>query len=158
MEEVYKFLSDNNIEYDVVYHPAALTTEDADKYVEGKEGVLSKTIFMSGKKDRKFYMFIMDDVKRLDIKKMNDIVDDKLSFAKEEHLMNKLGLPPGTVSLFGLLNNKEHDINVYIDEDIVNESIMTFHPNVNTATLFIKMSDMFKVLDILDYKYTIVKF
>lgn len=158
MKEVYDFLDSNKIEYEVVKHPAVSSTIEADKYVEGMEGVLSKSIFMSGKKNRKFYLFIMDDNKRLDIKKMNDIVSDKLSFASEESLMNKLKLTPGSVSLFGLLNNIDHDVNVYIDEDIVNEHIMTFHPNINTETLFIKMDDMFKILDILEYKYTVIKF
>ena len=158
MKEVYDFLDSNKIEYEVVKHPAVSNTIEADKYVEGMEGVLSKSIFMSGKKNRKFYLFIMDDNKRLDIKKMNDIVSDKLSFASEESLMNKLKLTPGSVSLFGLLNNIDHDVNVYIDEDIVNERIMTFHPNINTETLFIKMDDMFKILDILEYKYTVIKF
>ena len=158
MKEVYDFLDSNKIEYEVVKHPAVSSTIEADKYVEGMEGVLSKSIFMSGKKNRKFYLFIMDDNKRLDIKKMNDIVSDKLSFASEESLMNKLKLTPGSVSLFGLLNNIDHDVNVYIDEDIVNERIMTFHPNINTETLFIKMDDMFKILDILEYKYTVIKF
>ena len=158
MKEVYDFLDSNKIEYEVVKHPAVSNTIEADKYVEGIEGVLSKSIFMSGKKNRKFYLFIMDDNKRLDIKKMNDIVSDKLSFASEESLMNKLKLTPGSVSLFGLLNNIDHDVNVYIDEDIINERIMTFHPNINTETLFIKMDDMFKILDILEYKYTVIKF
>ena len=158
MKEVYDFLDSNKIEYEVVKHPAVSSTIEADKYVEGMEGVLSKSIFMSGKKNRKFYLFIMDDNKRLDIKKMNDIVSDKLSFASEESLMNKLKLTPGSVSLFGLLNNIDHDVNVYVDEDIVNERIMTFHPNINTETLFIKMDDMFKILDILEYKYTVIKF
>ena len=158
MKEVYDFLKDNNISYEVVTHPAVLTTEEADKYVEGKEGVLTKTIFMSGKKNRKFYMFIMDDRKRLDIKKMSELVSDKLSFAREEYLESKLGLKPGCVSLFGLINNVDHDVNVYIDEDIVDERIITFHPNINTETLFIKMSDMFKTLDVLKYEYKVIKF
>ena len=54
MKEVYDFLDSNKIEYEVVKHPAVSNTIEADKYVEGMEGVLSKSIFMSGKKNRKF--------------------------------------------------------------------------------------------------------
>lgn len=158
MNEVYNYLDKLKIKYEVVNHPAATTTEEADKYVEGKEGVLTKTLFMAGKKDRKFYMFIMDDNKKLDIKKMSELVEDKIHFGKEEHLKEKLGLKPGTVSLFGLLNNTDHDINIYIDEEILTEKIITFHPNENTATIFISIDDMFKVLDDLKYEYTIIKF
>ena len=158
MNEVYNYLDKLKIKYEVVNHPAATTTEEADKYVEGKEGVLTKTLFMAGKKDRKFYMFIMDDNKKLDIKKMSELVEDKIHFGKEEHLKEKLGLKPGTVSLFGLINNTDHDINIYIDEEILTEKIITFHPNENTATIFISIDDMFKVLDDLKYEYTIIKF
>lgn len=156
MEEVKEFLNKLNIKYDIVFHPAVFTTEDADKYIEGMEGVPSKTIFMAGKKDRNFYLFILDDSKRLDIKKINEIVGDKLHFGKEEHLKEKMGLVPGMVSIFGLLNNKEHDIKIYVDKGLLNEKKITFHPNDNTATIFISMSDMFKFLKSLDYKYELI--
>lgn len=158
MDKVLNYLKDMNIDYEIVNHPVATTTEEADKFVEGKEGVLTKSLFMSGKKDRNFYLFIMDDKKMLDIKKMSELVSDKLHFAKEEHLQEKMGLKPGVVSLFGLLNNKEHDIKIYIDKEIMSEKIITFHPNVNTATLFIKIDDMFKILNNLNYEYTIIDF
>lgn len=156
MNKVFDYLKELNIKYDVVYHEAAFTTEDADKYIEGKEGVRSKMLFMSGRKNRNFYLIIMDENKRVDIKSLNELLNEKLSFASSEHLKNKLGLAPGVVSLFGLLNNNEHDIHVVVDKELLNESIMTFHPNDNTATIFISMDDMFKVLDDLKYEYKLI--
>lgn len=157
MEEVKEFLDKLNIKYDIVFHPAVYTTEEADKYIEGMNGVPSKTMFMAGKKDRNFYLFVLDDSKKLDIKKINDIIGDKLHFGKEEHLKEKMNLVPGMVSIFGLLNNKEHDIKVYLDNALLNEEKITFHPNDNTATIFITIPDMFKFLDTLNYKYEIIE-
>ena len=157
MNDVFKYLDNLEIKYEIVYHPAVLTTKEADKFIEGKEGVPSKTMFMSGKKDKKFYLIVMDDSKRLDIKKLNERTNDKLHFGKEEDLLNKMGLVPGVVSIFGLLNNNEHDINIYIDKKINEEEFITFHPNENTATIFIKIKDMYKFLDSLNYKYEIVE-
>lgn len=157
MKEVFGYLNNLGIKYDIVNHPAAFTTEEADKYIEGMEGVPSKTMFMAGKKDRNFYLFIMDEKKRLDIKKLSLLTGDRLHFGKEEDLKNKMGLVPGMVSIFGLLNNKEHDIKVYIDKDIKLEKIITFHPNDNRATIFISVSDMFKILDDLDYSYELIE-
>lgn len=157
MNDVFEYLDNLEIKYEIVYHPAVLTTKEADKFIEGKEGVPSKTMFMSGKKDKKFYLIVMDDSKRLDIKKLNEITNDKLHFGKEEDLLNKMGLVPGVVSIFGLLNNNEHDINIYIDKKINEEEFITFHPNENTATIFIKIKDMYKFLDSLNYKYEIVE-
>ena len=157
MKEVFDYLNNLDIKYHIVNHPAAYTTEEADKYIEGMEGVPSKTMFMAGKKDRNFYLFIMDEKKRLDIKKLSLLIGDRLHFGKEEDLQSKMGLVPGMVSLFGLLNNKEHDIKVYLDKDIKLEKIITFHPNDNRATIFISVSDMFKILDDLEYSYELIE-
>ena len=157
MKKVLEYLKNKKMKYEIIYHPPAITTEEADKYIEGKEGIRSKTMFMANKKDKKFYLIIMDDSKRLDIKKMNEIINDKLHFAKEEQLIEKLGLKPGTVSIFGLLNNKDHDINIYIDKEIMNEKLITFHPNDNTATIFITVEDMLKIFDDLAYNYEVIE-
>lgn len=157
MKKVLEYLKNKKMKYEIIYHPPAITTEEADKYIEGKEGIRSKTMFMANKKDKKFYLIIMDDSKRLDIKKMNEIINDKLHFAKEGQLIEKLGLKPGTVSIFGLLNNKDHDINIYIDKEIMNEKLITFHPNDNTATIFITVEDMLKIFDDLDYNYEVIE-
>ena len=157
MKKVLEYLKNKKMKYEIIYHPPAITTEEADKYIEGKEGIRSKTMFMANKKYKKFYLIIMDDSKRLDIKKMNEIINDKLHFAKEVQLIEKLGLKPGTVSIFGLLNNKDHDINIYIDKEIMNEKLITFHPNDNTATIFITVEDMLKIFDDLDYNYEVIE-
>lgn len=156
MKEVLETLKNMNINYKIVNHPPAYTTELADKYVEGHEGVLSKTLFLAGKKDRNFYLVILDDNKKVDLKQLGEITGERLHFANEEALKNKMQLEPGIVSLFGIINNKEKDINVYIDKAILNEKIITFHPNDNTATVFITMDDMFKFLDNLNFKYQII--
>ena len=156
MQDVYDFLHSININYEIVNHPAAWTTEDADKYIEGYEGVRSKTMFMADKKNRNFYLIILNENKRLDIKTLSEIIGDRLHFGKEEDLKEKMNLVPGMVSLFGLLNNKNHDIRVYIDKDLLNEKIITFHPNDNTATLFMNIDDMFKFLDEINYKYELI--
>lgn len=93
---------------------------------------------------------------KVDIKKISEIVGERLHFGKEEHLKEKMNLVPGMVSLFGLINNKDHDIKIYIDKEILNEKKITFHPNDNTATMFIKIDDMFKFIKNLDYEYCLI--
>ena len=157
-EQVFKELDKMGIKYEVVDHPPALTTQEADDYIEGKEGVRSKTMFMSDKKKRNFYLLILDDAKRLDIKKIGELIGEKsLRLGNEENLKNKMNLQFGVVSPFGLLNNNEKDIKVYVDKELLNEEIITFHPNENTATIFIKMNDMFKFFDNLNYKYELIE-
>lgn len=157
-EQVFKELEKMGIEYEVVNHPPAFTTQEADAYIEGKEGVRSKTMFMSDKKKRNFYLLILDDSKRLDIKKIGEQINEKsLRLGNEENLKSKMNLQFGAVSPFGLLNNKDKDIKVYVDKEILNEKIITFHPNENDVTIFIKINDMFKFFDNLNYKYELIE-
>ena len=74
-----------------------------------------------------------------------------------ENLKEKMNLQFGIVSPFGLLNNKEKDIKIYFDKELINEEIITFHPNENTATVFLKIVDVFKFLDYLGYKYELIE-
>ena len=152
-ELVIKTLNDMNINFKEVKHQAVWTTEEADKVIQGMEGVPSKTLFLAGKKNRRFYLIIMDDKKRLDFKKISEITDDRMHFASKEQLKNKLGLVPGMVSLFGLINNQDHDIEIYIDKALLEEKYITFHPNDNTATFFITMEHAFKFIVHLNYQY-----
>ncbi len=156
-EKVINLLNDMDIKFDEVKHGAVWTTEEADLAISGKDGVPSKTLFLAGKKDRRFYLVIMDDKKRLDLKSLGELVNDRLHFGSESQLMDKLGLVPGMVSLFGLINNDEHDIEIFIDEELLGEKTITFHPNDNTSTLFISMDDMFKFIKNLDYEYNLIK-
>lgn len=156
MDKVLEVLKEMNIDYEIITHPAAYTTEEADEYVKDREGVFSKTLLLSDKKNKNFYLVIIDDRKRLDIKKLSTLVGQRLHFAKEEDLMKKMSLKPGSVSLFGLLNNKEKDIKIFIDKEAVEENNINFHPNVNTATIFISINDMFKFLNNLNFEYQII--
>lgn len=156
-QNVYDELRKLNISYEVVEHPPAFTTEEADTYIEGKEGVRTKTLFLCNRKKKKFFLVVMDDEKRLDMKKLGELIEEKgMQFASEERLMDKMGIKPGAVSIFGLLNNKEKDIKVYFDNDIFSEKIMTFHPNDNTKTLFISTEDMYKFLTEIGYEYSVI--
>lgn len=156
-EKVFHALKEMSIEYELVNHPAAITTEEADKYIEGKEGVRTKTLFLCNKKKTNFYLVIMDDAKQLDMKKFGEITGEKnIRFASAEKLEEKMDLQPGSVSLFGLLNNAEHDVKIYFDKEMLSEKIVTFLANDNTKTLFISTKDMYKFLQSLNYEYTVV--
>ena len=143
-------------DYTVINHPAAHTTEEADAYIAGHEGVRTKTMFLKGKK-KNFYMVIMDDKKPMDFHKFMALTRTKrVSMARPEYLQEQLGLEPGIVSPFGLLNNEAHNVKVYFDKDIVDEPIQTFHPNENTHTIFIKTDDLFKFLKQIDFEPEII--
>lgn len=153
-EEVLKKLNELAITYETVVHPPAFTTEEANQYIEGKAGVRTKSLFLTNRKKTAYYLLIMNDSKRLDITKFQEsLAVKRLSFASPTNLMGKLGVEPGAVSIFGLLNNQEKDVQVYFDKDIITQEIMSFHPNFNEMTLFLKTSDILRFIEELGYTY-----
>lgn len=150
-------LNEFKISFEIVGHPPALTTEEADSFIEGIEGVRTKSMFLTNKKKTAYYLLIMDDQKRLDMDKFKEITGEKrIKMASEDSLMKKMGLPAGVVSIFGLINNNENDIHVYFDKEITKESRMSFHPNVSTKTIFLNTNDVFKFLENIDYNYSVI--
>ena len=156
-QQVVNKLQELKITFDLVEHPPALTTEQADSYIEGLKGVRTKSMFLTNKKKTQYYLLIMDDKKPLDMDDFKEQVGaNRIRMASLDSLAEKMNLPAGTVSPFGLLNNEEKDIHVYFDQDIVSEEIMTFHPNTNEKTIFIKSKDLFRFLKSIGFTYEIL--
>ena len=156
-QQVANKLQELGITFDVVEHPPVFTTEQADSYIEGREGVRTKSMFLTNRKKTQYYLLIMDDKKRLDMDDFKvQVGADRIRMASLDSLAKKMNLPAGTVSPFGLLNNEEKDILVYFDKDIVSEDIMTFHPNTNEKTIFIKSKDLFRFLESIGFTYGVL--
>lgn len=157
-EQVEHSLDDMKIEYQIVHHPVAHTTEEADHFIEGIEGVRTKTMFLTNKKKTEYYLLVMDDSKRLDFKQFEELTGAKRpKMGHDDKLFEKLGLEPGIVSIFGLLNNKDKDVKVYFDKEILSEKRMSFHPNINTSTIFVKSDDVLQFVKNLGYDYDILE-
>ena len=156
-QQVANKLQELGIVYDVVEYPPAFTTEQADSYIEGLEGVRTKSMFLTNKKKTQYYLLIMDDHKPLDMDDFKEQVGaNRIRMASADSLAEKMNLSAGTVSPFGLLNNAEKDIQVYFDKDILSEEIMTFHPNTNEKTIFIKTQDLFRFLESIGFTYGVL--
>ena len=156
-QQVAKKLQELGITYNVVDHPPVFTTEQADAFIEGIEGVRTKSMFLTNRKKTQYYLLIMDDKKRLDMDDFKvQVGADRIRMASLDSLAEKMTLPAGTVSPFGLLNNEEKDIHVYFDKDIISEDVMAFHPNTNEKTIFIKSKDLFRFLKSIGFTYEIL--
>ena len=157
-QKVVDQLNELGIPFQIVEHEPVLTTEQADRFIEGIEGVRTKTMFLTNKKKRNFYLVIIDDAKRLDMDVFKEIVEEnRIKMASAETLNDKMMLLPGTVSPFGLLNNRDKDIQVYFDQEIVSEERMCFHPNTNEKTIFVNTEDLFTFLKAIGYEAHVIK-
>lgn len=156
-EQVEQLLDTLAIPFEIIEHPPVFTTEEADRFIEGMDGARTKSMFLTNKKKTAFYLLIMDDDKRLDMDAFKTIVAaTRVKMASAESLMEKLQLTPGTVSIFGLLNNAEKDVQVFFTREVLSEKRMSFHPNINTRTLFLDTQDVLAIVEALGYTYTII--
>ncbi|ASI66559.1 prolyl-tRNA synthetase [Streptococcus agalactiae] len=157
-EKIIVVLNQLNISYELVEHEPALSTEQADNFIVGIEGVRTKTMFLTNKKKTKYYLLIMDDQKLLDMEHFKELVGaNRIRMASADSLHQKMLLPSGVVSPFGLINNHDKDILVYFDQEIVKEERMSFHPNTNDKTIFIQTTDLFTFLEQLGYEVNIIE-
>jgi Ala-tRNA(Pro) deacylase len=144
---VYAALDALGIAYERHQHPAVFTAEDASKHWDPIPGVQCKNLFLRNKKGDRHYLVIVEIGKRVDLKDLvKTVADDRLSFGSPERLMAKLGLTPGSVSPFGLLNDCEGSVRVLIDQDLRGADRLIFHPNVNTASVVVSWADLERFL------------
>jgi len=140
-------LSSLGIAYERFEHPPVPTVEEAEKHWAAIEAAHGKNLFLRNQKGSRHYLVIIAHTKRADLRAVaNQIGDGKLSFASPERLMTYLGVTPGSVSPAGLINDREHQVRVFLDRDLKNAARISFHPNVNTATLTVAFADFQRLL------------
>jgi Ala-tRNA(Pro) deacylase len=128
-------------------HPPVATVEQAEKHWAGLKGTHCKNLFLRNYKGNRHYLVIAPVTRGIDLKRLNVMLgEDRLSFASPERLRRWLGLEPGSVSPFGLVNDETGHVQVVCDETLRSSSALGFHPNVNTATLEIAFADFEKFL------------
>lgn len=152
---LYDIFKKLNIKYEQIEHPAVFTVEEAKDIVYKIDGIGCKNIFLSNNKEE-YYLVILKDDKRANIKEITKIINSsRLSFASEEKLKEILGLERGSVTPFGIINDKDNKVTLLIDSELQNKKLL-FHPNRNTATVSITFSDLIKFIEYQNHKYIII--
>lgn len=157
MKDIYEVLKHHGIPYEKYEHPAVFTTQEADVVCTNIPGKQAKNLFLTnGKGDRHFLITIAHD-KRADLKHLSQRFGQKgLRFASPERLQKYLGLTPGSVSPLGLINDMNKEVAFFIDAELLEHDMLYVHPNINTATVGIKVSDFKKLLESLGREITSV--
>ena len=146
-QAVYDRLAELGIAYERHEHPPVPTVEDAQRYWAGIDATHCKNLFLRNQKGNRHYLVVLLFSKRADLRVVADqIGDGKLSFASPERLMTHLGLTPGSVSPFGLINDRDHAVRVFLDWDLRSAERLSFHPNINTRTLVVSGPDFYRFL------------
>jgi Ala-tRNA(Pro) deacylase len=153
-KELYELLANLNVKFDYYEHPPAPTIEEAKKYWKDIEAFHCKNLFFRNHKGNRHYLVILDHLYNLDIHDLEKrLKQGKLSFASDQRMMKYLRVTPGSVSPFGLINDTEKHVKLFIDENLKKALKISFHPNINTASIVIGFGDFLKYLSYINCNF-----
>lgn len=142
---VYDLLDSLGISYQRVDHEPAMTIEacqDIDKLMGTH---MCKNLFLCNRQETDFYLLLMPGDKKFKTKELSSQINTaRLSFANEAHMEELLDITPGSVSVMGLMNDKDNKVQLLIDEDLLEHPYLGCHPCINTSSLYIKTDDILK--------------
>lgn len=143
--ELEALLDALGISYERVDHAPVFTCDEAYAAMPGHAAVQTKNIFLRDKRGRRHILLVTTCEKAVDIKRFAEQADaDRLSFASPERMMKYLGVEPGSVTVLGLMNDRDRGVELYVDADVWRAAEWRCHPLVNTATLVLARTDLEK--------------
>ena len=139
-------LDNMNIAYQIKEHEAIHTIKDSEKISDELSGAHTKNLFLKNKQ-KQFFLFSCHTKTNIDLKKLSKkLCLGNLSFANSDYLLDLLGVFPGSVTPFGLLNDFKNEVSFYLDYNTLNYENINFHPLVNTSTLNLSLRDFMNFL------------
>ena len=147
-QEIYNYLKDNNIWHEITEHEAVFNMEELDAVELPYPDADAKNLFVRDDNRRNYYLISVKGDKRVDLKEFRKTqCTQPLTVVKPDELADILGLIPGAVSPFGLLNDSEKKVIFYIDNAFrEGNGLIGIHPNDNTATVWLKAEDLVKII------------
>lgn len=125
-----------------VEHPPVFTVAESSQLERELPGGHTKNLFLKDKKGRLFLVVALGHA-RIDLKSLHKVLgSDRLSFGSPELLLEVLGVPPGSVTPFALINDDAHRVTVILDTDMMRHERLNYHPLANTATTNIARDDL----------------
>lgn len=147
-EKVLSVLEELGIVYEVHEHPPVPTVEEALPYWEKIDATHCKNLFFRNHRGNRHYLVILDHRRQLNIRDLEQrLGQGKISFASPHRMERYLGVSGGSVSVFGLINDLENNVHVFLDQGLQSAERITFHPNENTATVVLSYASFIRFLD-----------
>ena len=141
----YDLLDSLGIEYIRTDHEHTDTMEACSEIDAVLEVTICKNLFLCNRQKTAFYLLLMPGDKKFKTKELSaQIGSARLSFAGPEDMLKYLDIEPGSVSVMGLMNDKEHAVQLLIDEDVLKGEYLGCHPCVNTSSLKMRTDDVIK--------------
>ena len=155
-KELYDFLDEKGIVYETVENMPVYTIDEIPKEDVLYPDLIAKNLFVRDDKKRNYYLITVQKDRKVNLKEFQKQFETRrLSFASKKDLMEILKLPKGSVTPFGLLNDDECKVRLYIDRGFTDEKI-GIHPMENTATVWINGKDLLSIIK--DHGNSVIEF
>jgi Ala-tRNA(Pro) deacylase len=142
-QELLEFLENHQLPFQYVAHEAVFTCAEAEQKRLDLPGVSTKNFFLCDKKGHRFFLVVTACEKQMDFASLAvQLGVTKLRFASEENLTRHLGVTRGAVTMLGLVNDTDHQIELWIDSQVWGSDTFLCHPLVNTATLVLSKKSL----------------
>jgi len=143
-EDLFQLLDQLEISHNTVDHDPVFTVEESAELKAGLPGTHTKNLFLKDKAGA-FFLICAESHAQIKVNKLHPHLECKrLSFGKAEYLLEHLGVTPGSVTLFSVMNDKTGQVQLIIDKTLAESDIVNFHPLKNDATTAISSADMIK--------------
>ncbi len=154
----YTFLDALGIDYQTVDHAAATTIADCAKVEQVLGTAIYKNLFLCNRQKTDFYLLLMPADKPFRTAVFSKAVSSsRLSFASDEDMMRLLGVTPGSVTVLGLLFDKDGQVRLCVDEELLSASHLGLHPCKNTSSIKVSAPDLFhRIIPALSHDMTVV--
>jgi Ala-tRNA(Pro) deacylase len=144
---VYDLLDNLNIEYQQVDHEAAMTMEACAAIDETMGTAMCKNLLLCNRQCTQFYLLLIPGDKPFKTSVLSkQIGSSRLSFAAGEYMEQFLDITPGSLSVLGLMNDKDNQVTLLIDKEVLNDEYIGVHPCVNTSSLRLKTADLLETI------------
>lgn len=157
-QRVYDLLEKLEIPFVYVDHPAAATMDDLGEADAVLGAAICKNLLLCNRQCTEFYLLMLPGSKPFKTKHLSkQIGSARLSFAAPEYMEQFLDITPGSLSVLGLMNDKDNAVQLLIDADLMDSETVGMHPCINTSSLALKTQDLLeKILPAVHHTYRAV--
>lgn len=139
----YDLLDSLGITYNRVDHEAKMTIEACNDVDQVLDIRICKNLFLHNSKKTQFYLLMMPGEKKFVTKEVSRMIGStRLSFADESYMEEFLNLTPGSVTILGLMNDKENRVQLLMDREVAESEFLGCHPCINTSSIKIRTRDI----------------
>jgi len=157
-ESLVAYLNSGKFDFTLYEHPPVFTCEEAEIHLGHLDALGTKNLFLKEERGNRIFLVTVPDSKRVDLGKLRYVLGaERLTFGKPELLFECLGVQPGSVTTFGIANDRNEKVELFIDKEVMSASRIQAHPLRNNASLTFHPDQLLRFLSEQERKAQVIE-